>query len=63
MDAALFADAGKVFHRREQWNLKDLESAVGFGLRFNVNNNVFMRVDVGFSHEGFQVWVKFNNVF
>ena len=63
MDAAVFADAGKVFHRREQWNLKDLESAVGFGLRFNVDNKVFLRVDVGFSHEGFQVWVKLNNVY
>jgi len=63
MDAAVFADAGKVFHRRQQWNLKDLESSVGFGLRFNVQNSVFMRIDVGFSHEGFQVWVKFNNVF
>ena len=63
LDMALFADAGKVFHRRAQWNLKDLEGTVGFGLRFNVQNSVFMRIDVGFSHEGYQVWVKFNNVF
>jgi len=33
------------------------------GLRFNVRNNVFLRLDVGFSHEGFQVWVKFNPIF
>jgi len=63
LDTALFADAGKVFHRRSQWNLKDLEGALGFGLRFNVNNSVFMRIDVGFSHEGYQAWLKFNNVF
>jgi len=63
LDMAIFADAGKVTPRRGLINLKDLESDVGFGMRFNVRNNVFMRLDVGFSHEGFQVWVKFNNVF
>jgi outer membrane protein assembly factor BamA len=63
LDMAVFADAGKVFPRRAQWNFKDMEGSVGFGLRFNVRNNVFLRTDVGFSHEGFQVWIKFNNIF
>lgn len=63
LDTALFVDCGKVFHRSSDWNLYNLEVAYGFGLRFNVQNSVFMRVDVGFSHEGFQVWLKFNNVF
>ena len=63
LDMALFADAGKVFHRRSQWNFRDLEGSVGLGLRLNVHNIVFLRLDVGFSHEGFQVWVKFNNIF
>jgi outer membrane protein assembly factor BamA len=63
MDMALFADAGKVFHSKSQLNVHDLEGAYGFGLRFNARNSVFMRIDVGFSHEGFQVWTKFNNVF
>ena len=63
LDTALFVDSGKVFHRWENWNLYNLELAYGFGLRFNVQNSVFLRVDVGFSHEGFQVWFKFNNVF
>lgn len=63
LDMALFADAGKVFHRRADWDLTDLEGACGFGMRFNVRNAVFLRLDVGFSHEGFQVWVKFSNVF
>ncbi len=63
LEMALFADAGKVFHRRAQWNLRDMEGAFGVGWRFNVRNNVFMRIDVGFSHEGYQVWIKFNNVF
>jgi hypothetical protein len=63
LDMALFADAGKVFDRKSQFSLKDLESNVGFGFRFNERNRTFLRLDVGFSHEGFQVWVKFNNIF
>lgn len=63
LDMALFADAGKVFHRRADWDLTDLEGDYGFGMRFNVRNSVFLRIDVAFSHEGFQVWLKFNNVF
>jgi hypothetical protein len=63
LDLALFADAGKVFQRRADWNLEDLEGSYGVGMRFNIRNSVFLRLDVGFSHEGYQVWVKFNNVF
>ena len=63
LDMALFVDGGKVFHRHADWNFRNLEGSVGTGMRFNVRNSVFMRIDVGFSHEGFQVWVKFNNVF
>lgn len=63
LDMAVFADAGKVTARRSQLNLSDLESSVGFGFRFNARNRVTMRIDTGFSHEGFQVWIKFNPVF
>jgi outer membrane protein assembly factor BamA len=63
MDAAIFADAGKVFERRGQLNFANLESSAGFGFRFNARNQTFLRLDVGFSHEGFQVWFKFNDVF
>ena len=63
LDGAVFADAGKVFPRRGMLNFRDLESSVGFGLRFNARNVTAVRVDVGFSHEGFQVWFKFNDVF
>ncbi|MFN7939792.1 MAG: hypothetical protein U0R19_41075 [Bryobacteraceae bacterium] len=62
-DGAVFADAGKVFQRRGQLNFRNLESSVGGGLRFNARNRTFLRVDVGVSHEGFQVWFKFNDVF
>jgi outer membrane protein assembly factor BamA len=61
LDMALFVDGGKVFPRRGQLNFRDLEASYGFGLRFNVTNHTFMRIDVGFSREGFQVWVKFSN--
>jgi len=63
LDMAVFADAGKVFPRRSQLNFHDLESAVGFGFRFNARNSTFLRLDFGFSHEGFQIWVKFSDLF
>jgi outer membrane translocation and assembly module TamA len=63
LDGAIFADAGKVFPRRGMLNFGNLESDVGFGLRFNARNATAIRIDVGFSHEGFQVWLKFNDVF
>jgi outer membrane protein assembly factor BamA len=63
LDMALFVDGGKIFPRRSDFNLKNLEASCGFGMRFNVQNSVFLRLDVGFSHEGFQVWVKFSDVF
>jgi outer membrane protein assembly factor BamA len=63
LDMALFGDAGKVYQRKSQLNLKQLETNVGFGFRFNARNSVFMRVDVAFSHEGYQVSVKFNDLF
>jgi len=63
LDMALFADAGKVFRQHANWNVRNMEADFGFGFRFNVRNNVFLRIDTGFSHEGFQIWFKFGNVF
>jgi outer membrane protein assembly factor BamA len=63
LDMAVFGDAGKVYMKKSDLNLTQLESSVGFGLRFNARNQVFMRIDVGFSHEGYQVSVKFNDIF
>jgi hypothetical protein len=62
LDMAIFGDAGKVFPRRSQLNFKDLEASYGFGFRFNARNAVFLRIDTGFSHEGWQVWFKFGNI-
>jgi outer membrane protein assembly factor BamA len=63
MDMAVFADAGKVFSHHSEFNFKNLESAVGMGMRFNARNNTFIRIDVGFSHEGYQVWFAFGDGF
>ena len=63
LEGAIFGDAGKVMPRRSQLKFSDLETSVGFGLRFNARNVTFLRLDVGFSHEGFQVWFKFNDAF
>ncbi|MBI3281225.1 MAG: BamA/TamA family outer membrane protein [Acidobacteria bacterium] len=63
LDGALFMDGGKVFSRRGELNFRNLEGSAGFGLRFNARNRTFMRLDVGFSHEGFEVWFKFNDIF
>lgn len=63
LDMALFTDHGKVVQRRGDLSFDNLEKSHGFGFRFNARNAVFLRLDVGFSREGFQVWFKFNNVF
>jgi hypothetical protein len=62
-DMALFADGGKVFHRPGDIALTDLESSVGFGLRFKGRSHVVARLDTGFSHEGFQIWFKFGRAY
>jgi len=58
-----FADGGKVFDRWEQWNLHGIESDVGFGLRVKNRSKVAFSLDTGFSHEGFQLWFRVNNLF
>jgi Haemolysin secretion/activation protein ShlB/FhaC/HecB len=64
VDAAVFMDAGQVFPKWQQISLRYLEKSYGFGLRFlNSGGQAFVRFDVGFSREGFDVWFKFGNVF
>jgi Omp85 superfamily domain len=61
LDLAVFVDAGKVFPRWEQWNLHNLESDVGFSVRFKGRvGRPVLSVDTGFSQEGFQVWFRVN---
>ena len=63
LDVALFFDAGKVAARPSDLDFSDLETAAGFGFRFNVRNATFIRIDTGFSHEGTQIWLKFADPF
>lgn len=63
LDSAIFVDVGKVFPDRSQWSFKNMESSAGFGFRFNVLNNVFLRIDTGFSREGAQIWFKFGDIY
>jgi outer membrane protein assembly factor BamA len=63
LDMALFVDGGQVFDRWEQINYRSLRADAGFGFRFKMNNAVFMRIDTGFSPEGFGIWFKFGNIF
>jgi outer membrane protein assembly factor BamA len=63
LDMVAFVDAGKVFNRWEHWNFHDLESDVGFGFRFKYRSQVAFSIDTGFSHEGFQLWFRVNNLF
>ncbi len=63
LDMALFFDTGKVFTKWRDWNVRHMEEDYGFGFRFNVRDSVFMRIDFGFSREGFEAWLKFGNVF
>jgi outer membrane protein assembly factor BamA len=61
LDMAVFADGGKVFQRWEQWNFHNLESDVGFSVRFKGRaGRPAFSLDTGFSHEGFQIWFRVN---
>ena len=63
MDMALFVDAGQVFDRWQQINLRGVETDYGFGFRMIQRDAVFLRIDTGFSREGFAIWFKFGNFF
>ena len=63
LDLALFGDAGQVAPRPSELRFSDLQTAYGVGFRFNSEKSVFLRVDLGFSREGQQVFVKFGHVF
>jgi outer membrane protein assembly factor BamA len=63
LEVALFADGGKVFDKRSQLNIHDLETSYGFGFRFKSQRRIALRIDTGLSREGVQVWLRFNNAF
>src|SRR5262249_10897845 len=63
LDMALFADSGEVFHRPDDFKLSEMDASAGFGLRLKNLRRVVARLDMGFSREGFQVWLKFGKLF
>jgi hypothetical protein len=63
LDAALFADAGKVFHRDRDFSFDKMEIDGGFGFRIKTRDAVVFRVDTAFSREGYGLWFAFSHVF
>lgn len=63
LDLAVFVDAGRVFDRPSALGLNNLRYSGGFGFRAKTRDAVVMRVDLGFSREGWQLWFKFYNAF
>jgi hypothetical protein len=64
VDGAIFFDAGKVAARREDLDLRDLESDYGIGFRFGTINGVFLRIEGAFgSSAGAHFIMRFGHVF
>jgi len=64
LDLALFWAGGDVGTRLEQIRLQEFKTGWGFGLRFNTNRSVFMRIDVGMGGpEGSRFFWKFSPAF
>jgi hypothetical protein len=65
LNMALFVDGGNVFHRPDQFSLAQMEGSAGFGLRFisQSDRKMLARLDMGFSREGFRVWLKVPELF
>jgi outer membrane protein assembly factor BamA len=64
LDLALFFDAGEVGERLQDISIRDFKTGFGFGLRFNTNRRVFMRIDFGFGGpEGNRTFFKFGPAF
>lgn len=63
LDLALFWDGGDVGTALDDIRLREFKTGWGFGLRFNTNRSVFMRIDVGFGGEGPRFFWKFAPAF
>lgn len=57
LDFALFADAGKVFSEADEFDLHNLETAVGFGLRGHGPGGTVIRFDLARSREAIKVHI------
>ena len=63
IDAAAFADAGKVASRTGDLDLQRLRRSYGAGLRVHNSTNTLVRLDVGHSPEGWHVFLKMSDPF
>jgi hypothetical protein len=56
MDAAVFADEGKVAHTASDVNFHDARMSYGAGVRFHNATSTLLRVDAGHSAEGWRLY-------
>jgi outer membrane protein assembly factor BamA len=63
LDLAVFGDAGQVAAKASDLKFGEFKTSYGAGLRFNTAKSVFLRLDLGFSQEGRQLFLKFGHVF
>jgi surface antigen Omp85-like protein len=63
VDAAVFADAGKVASGAADLDLQHLKRSYGAGLRVHNSTATLVRLDVGHSPEGWQVFLKISDPF
>ena len=63
LDAAVFGDAGKVASRFADLDVQHLKRSYGAGLRVHNSTATLVRLDVGHSIEGWQVFLKISDPF
>lgn len=63
LDVAVFADAGKVAARAGNLDFQNLKRSYGAGLRVHNATATLVRLDVGHSVEGWQVFIKISDPF
>jgi outer membrane protein assembly factor BamA len=63
VDAAVFADLGKVAPRASDLDFTDLKRSYGVGLRVHNATSTLARLDVGHSVEGWRVFFKVSDPF
>jgi outer membrane protein assembly factor BamA len=63
VDAAVFADAGKVASRASDLDVRHLKTSYGAGLRVHNATATLLRLDVGHSTEGWHMFIKVSDPF